>query len=314
MNIRRIRSQVVLSFLALLAPVAGCRQDPPIPSTTQEINRVLMEPDSETKVRQLLELTEASRKNVDYPAMRKTLDAAMKSAAKIEDPVVRAELLTKIAEPLTKENWKTESYEAISAAQIAAQTIPDLSKKIAALTELAMAMHRAGDNSSAESAIVDAELTVNGVTEPELRVPLLAAISAACTKLGDRKQAPKFLKDATTLAATIKDPIKRTSAEYHASSACFQGELPADGKAFYESAVKSAEEIKDPAAKAKTLLNLVDTLHPYRKQLPIEIPLQTAIAAAGEVADEKEKKALLARAQALPKLPKEVATPTATKP
>lgn len=311
---RSFRSLAVVPLLILSALSAGCqRENPPIPPTSQNINRALMSPDSEAKVRSLLSLTEESRKDNNRPAMRKTLDAALPVAEKLDDPVVKAELLTKITEFYVTENWEKESYNAITAARLAAQTIPDLSKKIAALTELALALHRGGDQITAKSMIADTENTIAGVLAPELRVPLLASLGAACAKINDPKSAEKYLPLATELAATIKDPVKRTMAEVNAASACFRAERSTEGKAFYQSALKSAEAITDPATKAKTLLDLVDILHPFRSQLAIETPLAEAVKAAGMVADAKEKEALLKRAADLPKLPsKDAPAPQAT--
>lgn len=311
-------SLLLSAALALaLATTAGCKEPPPIPTTGSDVRRTLMQPDSEVKVRTLIELAEKSKETFDLPTMRQTLveatDSAQKlseTATKLDDKVSATELLTTISEMLVKEQWERESQRAITNARIAAATIDDTSKKVAALTNLAVSLQRAGDPTIASAIINDADKIVAGITAPEQRVPQLAALHAAWIKLGDpTKQAEVNLKAATALAEKIEDPVKRTLAEVNASSASFRGDQKSTGRAFYEAALVSAEKITDPAAKASTLVDLVEILHPFRADLPIEQPLQTAIDAAAKIPDGKAKQAVTKRIDDLPKAPPRKAPP-----
>lgn len=292
---------VFVATLVVLAPLVGCREDKPIPTTSRDVSRTMMEPNSPEKVRKLIELAMQSRADLDLPSMRTTLGSAMQSASGLEDPIVRAQLLTAIAAQCVKEKWDREAQQGVAGARIAAATIPELSKKVAAQTDLAVTLREAGDGQSADEVIRDAERTVVGVMEPELRVPLLVSLSAAFAKFGDVPQAEKHLNSAIALAATITDPVKRTYAESHAAAACFRGNRIAEGQTFYDTSVAEAAKISDPAVRTRELLDLVVLLQPYRKHVAVEVPLEAAIKAAGTVTNETEKQALLKRIAELPK-------------
>ncbi|MCE9604389.1 MAG: hypothetical protein K8U03_05725 [Planctomycetia bacterium] len=279
--------------------VAGCQEkEAPIPTIAQDINRAMMEPDSEEKVRRLLELSAKAREIHDLPATRTTLGYAVQSAATIDDPVLRAELQTLAGKELMRGKWEKEGQKAISAARISAATIPDLSKKVSALTSLAIALQQIGDNVSADTSIRDAEKTVVGIAEPELRVPLLAALSAAFVKFGDPVQAEKQLGAALTLAGTIPDSAKRTAAESQAAVACYRNDRPIEGRKFFDAAIATAEKIPDAAAKSTALIGIAETLLPYRKQVPVELPLKTAIDVSNTIASESVKQTIQKRLNA----------------
>lgn len=298
-------SAAVLSLV--LAAGVGCKEPAPIPTTGSEVRRELMKPDSEAKVRRLIELADESKKNFDLPTMRQTLVEATSSAQKLGNHVVAAELLTVISEKMVAERWTRESQQSITAARVAATEIPDdqLSKKVAALTNLALALQRAGDKETAGAMILEADRIVDAVSAQEQRVPQMVALYAAWIKLGDPKQpddestpSQLQLNAAREMLANIEDPAKRTEAEYLAASEAFRGGQAKLGREFYDAAVVTAEKITDPLTKAKTLVDLYEVLHPFRNDLPIELPLQTAVDTTVRIPTSGEKQALLKRIEA----------------
>lgn len=68
---------------ALVLAAAGCAEPPPIPTTGSDVRRALMEPDTDVKVRRLIELSKQSKEQFDLPTTRQTLVEATQSAQKL---------------------------------------------------------------------------------------------------------------------------------------------------------------------------------------------------------------------------------------